>query len=217
MHLDSFARTLTYSLGLFTVFTLFAFSRQNTSTSAATAQGNTKMKKSCEQYLTHDGPHGDAFTNVRPWAPAASSPASYRDYSCVFESGAPVTGTITGTFKVEATDTGGGQVNTGAGWVMMNLRFTTSDIGASEYDECNGNFIVDFTQCAGAHDAPDFSVPASGQWTGHGNNSVKGFADATGKATLRIDVSRVEHVTSQPFVQHLVSAEGGSRVTITAD
>jgi len=176
-----------------------------------------KTPHSCSQDLSSNDPKrrmGFAFTNVR--AVGGDDPASYREYVCDnFTPGEPVTGKFSGSFLIDSHDVNGVDRKTGAGWIALQFRFTSTGSPLAEYDACYG--ATPTNTCFATGDPRTLHIPANGAWKDSGEASVTGFADGTGKAILRITAVKVEQVTSGPNVNHLISAapNADAKVTIT--
>ena len=166
-------------------------------------EGYIPTHQPCVVNLKAGRPHGYSFTYVH--ADEDRGKQSYREYLCTgFQAGAVVKATIRGTFDVEKADVDGNDTGTGAGWISLVMQFQSKGSQPVEYDECFGAESAD--TCQATANPRVFTVPAGDGWKARGNPWVKGFADETGKAVLRIYVTRARTVASGPVVQHLVSA-----------
>jgi len=159
---------------------------------------------------------GYGFNYVRPTVEGAS----FRDYRVTgFASGVPLIATIKGNFTSHNMDVYDNPVGVGAGWVQVQISFTSPASPISEYTLCAGTPDENAKTCSGKSDPYDFFIPAqeNGKFNAYGKNSVHGFAAADGTATIRVQVTRAETVATPgvPNCQHPVSAyDGAATLTI---
>jgi hypothetical protein len=222
MRVGTYARAVVCCISVLVLWAVLVCSPKHSVVVSAAAYGQAAKEPHCTVDLTEDNHHGNAFNFVR----AGVSGASYRDYTCSgFKSGAPVKATITGTFKVEDMDVNGKPGGKGAGWIQMTLQFTSPGSPISMYTQCYGNPSGDATICDAwprKSDPERFEIKEDGKahdgnWGVRGKNSVSGFADANGKAIVRIEMVRAETIYSGPNVNHPVSATANAILTISSD